>query len=319
MSRYDMKTILILVAVLLSFIFIKAQNISDPATEKEFKQSYDKGVKYFFEGDIVKAEEIFQLALNNKPDDINTLKYLAEISIAKQNLQMIEYYYEKVLELNSDDEDALISLGVINLNAGNFEKAEILLVKAVNNQPKNEQALFNLSVLYEIKGEFPKAVNTLEKLISINPFNSEYYQTIGLFYLAQSHYSSAEKNFLKALQLNDNLIESKKGLIIVYQNQNKLKETLKYINELEVISPDIQYLNILKANQQYLEGKIETAIKYALLEIKKHPEEPDAYYLISDLYKINGDELKSRIYFKKAEKLNENYSGKMVYSLLNIK
>ncbi|KAB2849101.1 MAG: hypothetical protein F9K42_07845 [Ignavibacterium sp.] len=106
---------------------------------------------------------------------------------------------------------------------------------------------------------------------------------------------------------------------MVYQNQNKLKESLKYINELEVISPDIQYLNILKANQQYLEGKIETALKYALLEIKKHPEEPDAYYLISDLYKINGDELESRIYFEKAEKLNENYSGKMVYSLLNIK
>lgn len=314
-----MKTILILVAVLLSFIFIKAQNVSELAAEKEFKQSYDKGVKYFFEGNILKAEENFQTSLETKPDDLNTLKYLAEISIANQSVSKIQYYYEKVMKLNSNDEDALVSLGVINLQTGNFEKAEILLVKAVNNQPKNEQALFNLSVLYEIKGEFPKAVNTLEKLISINPLNSEYYQTIGLFYLAQSHYSSAEKNFLKALQLNDNLIESKKGLIIVYQNQNKLKESLKYINELEVISPDIQYLNILKAYQQYLEGKIETAIKYALLEIKKHPEEPDAYYLISDLYKINGDELESRIYFEKAEKLNENYPGKMVYSLLNIK
>jgi len=313
-----MKTILILVAVS-SFILLQAQNISESTAKKEFKQSYDKGVKCFFKGNILKAEENFQTALKNKPDDINTLKYLAEISIAHQNIPKIQYYYEKVLELDPNDEDALISLGVINLNKDNFEKAETFLTKAVNNQPKNELAYFNLSVLYETIGEFPKAVNTLEKLISINPFNSEYYQTIGLFYLAQNHYSSAEKNFLKALQLNDNLIESKKGLIIIYQNQNKLKESLKYINELEAISPDIQHLNILKANQQYLEGKIETAIKYALLEIKKHPDEPDAYYMVSDLYKINGDEPESNIYFKKAEKLNENYSSTLVYSLLNIK
>lgn len=314
-----MRTILILVAVLLSFIFIKAQDSSESAAEKEFSQSYDKGVKYFFEGDIVKAEEIFQLALNNKPDDINTLKYLAEISIAKQNLQMIEYYYEKVLELNSDDEDALISLGVINLNAGNFEKAEILLAKAVNYQPDNEQALYNLSVLYETIGEFPKAVNILKKLISINPYNGEYFQTIGLFYLTQSLYTDAEKKFLEALKLDDNLTEARKGLVIIYQNQNNLKKSSKYLNELEEISPGLQHLNILKASQQYLEGKIKTAIKYALLEIKNYPREADAYYMLSDLYKINGDEPESSIYFKKAAKLNENNTSQLVYSLLNIK
>lgn len=132
-----MTRILLLVAVLSSFIFIKAQNISESTVKKESSQSYYNGVKYFFEGNILKAEENFQTALKIKPNDLNTLKYLAEISIAKQNLQMIEYYYEKVLELNSDNEDALISLGVINLNKGIFEKAEILLVKAVNIQPYN--------------------------------------------------------------------------------------------------------------------------------------------------------------------------------------
>ena len=314
-----MKRILILVAVLSSFIFIKAQNISESTVEKEFNQSYNKGVKYFFEGNILTAEDYFQLALINKPDDINTLKFLAEISIAKQNLQMIQYYYERVLELDSNDEDALISLGVINLNDGNFDKAESLLAKAVNIQPDNEQALYNLSVLYETIGEFPKAVNTLKKLISINPYNSEYYQTLGLFYLTQNLYSKAEKNFLEALRLDNNLTEARKGLVIIYQNQNRLNESLEYMNELEAISPDLQHLNILKASQQYLEGKLKTAIKYTLLEIKNYPMEADAYYMLSDLYKINGDESESRLYLEKGKQLNENNSKTMVYSLLNIK
>ncbi|GIK61880.1 MAG: Lipopolysaccharide assembly protein B [Ignavibacteriaceae bacterium] len=314
-----MKRILILVEVLLSFIFIKAQDSSESAAEKEFNQSYDKGVKYFFEGNIPKAEDYFQLALNNKPDDINTLKYLAEISIAKQNIQMIQYYYERVLELDSNDEDALISLGVINLNDGNFDKAESLLAKAVNIQPDNEQALYNLSVLYGTIGEFPKAVNTLKKLIAINPYNSENYQTLGLFYLSQNLYTDAEKYFFEALRLDNNLIEARKGLVIIYQNQNRLKKSLEYLNGLEAISPDLQHLNILKASQQYLEGKIKTAIKYALLEIKNYPQEADAYYMLSDLYKIIGDESESRLYLVKAKQLNENNSKIMVYSLLNIK
>lgn len=319
MPEYAMKRLLIFIMLLSSFVFLNAQNISESTAVKEFSQAYDKGIKYFFKGNILKAEENFQIALKKKPDDINTLKYLAEISIAKQNLQMIRYYYEKVLDLDSDDEDALISLGVINLKKGNFEKAENLLVKAVNNQPGNELALFNLSVVYETIGKFSEAVAALKKLISIDPYNGEYYQTIGLFYLTQNLYIEAEINFLEAIKLDNNLIEARKGLVILYQNQNRLVESLKHINELEAISPDLQHLNILKANQQYLEGKIEAAIKYALLEIKKHPDEPDAYYLISDLYKINGDETKSRTYFKKAERLNEKYSGKMVYTFLNIK
>lgn len=314
-----MKRILILVAFLSSFIFIKAQDISGSTAGEEFSQSYNEGVKYFIEGNILKSEENFKTALKYKPNDLNTLKYLAEISIANQNIPKVQYYYEKVLDLDSNDEDALISLGVINLNAGNFEKAEVLLAKAVNNQPANEQALYNLSVLYENIGEFPKAVINLKKLISINPYNGEYYQTIGLFYLTQNLYSNAENNFLEALKLDSDLTEARKGLVIIYQNQNRLKESLKYINELEVISPDLQHLNVLKASQQYLEGKIKTAIKYALLEINNYPREADAYYMLSDLYRINGDEPESNIYFEKAEKLNENNSSKLVYSLLNIK
>lgn len=314
-----MKKLLTFIVLLTFFTFLNAQNISNSDSTNKFSQAYNQGVKYFFEENNLKAEENFRAALRLKPDDKNTLKYLAEISIANQNIHKTQYYYERVLELNSNDEDALVSLGVINLHTGNFEKAENLLNKAVNNKPDNELALFNLSVLYENTGEFQKALNTLKRLISINPYNGEYFQTIGLFYLTQSLYTDAEKKFLEALRLDDNLNEARKGLVIIYQNQNELKESSKYLNELEEISPGLQHLNILKANQQYLEGKIKTAIKYALLEIKKHPEEPDAYYLISDLYKINGDELVSRIYFEKAEKLNENYSGKMVYSLLNIK
>jgi tetratricopeptide (TPR) repeat protein len=306
-------------AIVFSFVLLKAQDKTSPFNSINFNELYEYGVKNFSTGNIEESENYFLEALKIKPNDITILKYLAEIAVANKNLIMISYYYDKVLTLDSRDEDALISLGVIHLNYGNIKRAKEFLLEAVNNEPKNELALFNLSILYGTIGEYSTAVNALKKLISYNPYNAKYYETIGMYYLSQNLFSDAEDNFLEALRYDKNLIESRKGLVILYQNQSELNESLKYIKELETLIPDLQDLNILKAYQQYLQGEIETAIKYALQENEEYPEEPDAYYLLSDLYKITGNELKSRYYLERAKKLNKDYSAKTVYSFLNIK
>lgn len=153
----------------------------------------------------------------------------------------------------------------------------------------------------------------------MNPFNGEYHQTLSMYNLIQNYSSEAEVNFLEALKNDNNLIEARKGLVILYQNQNRLNESLEFIKELEAISHGMQHLNILKANQYYLQDEIESAIKYTTKESEEYPDEPDAYYLLSDLYKINGNELKSRSFLEKAEKLDGNTSYQNIYSLLNIK
>jgi tetratricopeptide (TPR) repeat protein len=314
-----MKINLIAFTIILSFTFLEAQESVEMAKDNKLVEVYNKAVKYFLEENIPKAEENFLITIKLKPDDISTLKYLAEISIAKQDIAMIKYYYEKVLSLKPDDEDALISLGVIHLQYGNVKIAEEFLIKVINHQPANELALFNLAVLYGTTDEFLSSVKILEKLISINPTSGKYYQTLGIYYLSQNFFLDAEDNFLQALTYENDLTEARKGLVIIYQNKKELNESLKYITELETMTPDLQDLNILKAYQQYLYGAVETAIKYALRENEKYPEEPDAYFLLSDLYKINGDEINSRYFLERAEKLIKNSAVKTVYSFFNIK
>lgn len=314
-----MKKFIIMFLLIVPSFYVKGQERIEEGHQDSFVKNYNEGIESFSNGNIKKAEIYFLNALEKKPDDINTLRYLAQVAIANQNLSDIKYYYNKVLNLDSNDESALISLGVIYLNNGNMKKAEDLLVKAVNNQSDNEQALFNLGVLYGTKGEFSKAISTLNKLIKIDPNKGEYYETLGLFYLSHTIYPDAELNFLKAIKLDQNLTEARKGLIIIYQNQLKLNESLKFINELDSISPDVQYLNILKATQYYLQGKVDKAIQYALIELKNFRDEPDVYYLLSDLYSETGNETKSKQYLHEAERRNRNNSIETIYSLLNIK
>ena len=128
-----------------------------------------------------------------------------------------------------------------------------------------------------------------------------------MFYLQNELTDEAEIYFKKSLVVSPDLIEARKGLIILYQSQNKLEKSMRYIQQLEILLPDLPQLNLIKANQEYLEGRYKDAVKSVMIEIEKNPDDADAYYLLGNLYKIMGEKSKSGEAFSIAEKLlNQN-------------
>lgn len=302
-----------------SFLNIFSQIPTKYQKKNLFNKTYYEGVKYFFENDFNSAEKYFKEALEYKPGDTNTLLYLAELSIAQLNFNKVEFYSKIILEIIPDNFDATLNLGVIYLNKGELKKAESLLLKALNVQPNNENVLFNLAVLYANKGNYDSAIESLQKTIELNPNTGIYYQTLGLYYLIQNKYDKAENIFLKSLKIDNTLLESRKGLVIIYQNRIALESAAKYLNELESLEPDMMYLNLLKAVQNYLKGDINAAIQFANKEINMYPMSPDGYYLLSDLYSLTDNKSKAGSIFSKAEKLMQQDGTAPVYSLINIK
>lgn len=262
----------------------------------------------FLANNLEQAEKMFIGYLVFVPDDLRSLEYLSQIAITQQDLPSIKLYNEKILSLDPDNIDALIILGVIYFNERIYSKAEILFIKAINLAPNNELALYNLGVLYGTKGEFRNAEIALNKAAQINPFSSEVYQTLGLFNLQSQHYDEAEKYLLKAISIDNDFYDAKKGLIILYQNQARLEESIKYINDILRSSPDCPQLNLLIANQKFLEGETDSAITYTLKEIQEEPNQADAYYFLSTLYRLNGEDIKSQNAFAIAEILLNNKS-----------
>jgi len=284
----------------------------DNHLEEQFKNYTDSlfniGELNFLENNLEQAEKMFIGYLIFVPDDLQSLEYLVQIAITQQDLPALKLYNEKILNLDPDNVDALIILGVIYFNERIYSKAEILFINAINLAPNNELALYNLGVLYGTKGEFRNAEIALNKAALINPLNSEVYQTLGLFNLQSQHYYEAEKYLLKAISIDNDLCDAKKGLIILYQNQARLEESIKYINDILRSSPDCPQLNLLIANQKFLEGETDSAITYTLKEIQEEPNQADAYYFLSTLYRLNGEDIKSQNAFAKAEILLNNKS-----------
>jgi tetratricopeptide (TPR) repeat protein len=294
-----------LLFVMLAFFTIEMHSQNDKKAEALFKQ----GEAFLQENKFNEAKKIFIDYLERFPEDIKALTYLSQIAIAQQNIPSIKFYNERILSLDKNNVDALIILGVIYSIQRDFDKAKGFLNKAVTIQPDNAMALFNLGIVYGTAGELYNSVIALNKAAEIEPRNGKIFETLGMFYLQNELTDEAEIYFKKSLVVSPDLIEARKGLIILYQSQNKLEKSWRYIQQLEILSPDLPQLNLIKANQEYLEGRYKDAVKSVQIEIEKNPDDADAYYLLGNLYKIMGEKSKSSEAFSTAEKLLNKNSG----------
>jgi tetratricopeptide (TPR) repeat protein len=291
----------ILVILCLS-VKIGAQNVSIE-NDKTSTALFQQAEGLFLINEFTEAKKMFIKYLEQNPDDLNSLIYLSQIAVAQQNIPSIKFYNKRILSVEPTNIDALINLGVLYSVEQNYDKAVEFLSKAVKVDQDNELALFNLGVVYGTSGDLNNAVSTLNQAAKINPNNGEIFLTLGMFYLQSELYDEAEINFKRAIDISNNLTEALKGLVILYQYQGKLNESANFIRQLEELSPNLKQLNLLKANQKYLEGEIENAIKLTLEEISKYPDDADAYYLLGNLYSLTGEYKKSKEALNHAEKL----------------
>ncbi len=276
-------------------------------SEKKAEALFNQGEAYFQEDNFNEAKKVFIDYLEESPEDIKALIYLSQIAMSQQNIPSIKFYNERILSLDIKNVDALIILGVIYSIQMDFNKAKDFLNKAITIQPDNASALFNLGIVYGTAGELYNAVIAFNKAAEIEPGNGKIFEALGMFYLQNDLTDEAEIYFKKSLIISPNLIEARKGLIILYQSQNKLENSMLYIQELEKLSPDLPQLYLIKANQEYLEGRYKDAVKSVMIELEKYPDDADAYYLLANLYEIMGDKSKSSEAFSIAEKLlNQN-------------
>lgn len=295
---------------MLSFfsIAVLAQN-NFKSNDEKTKALFKQGEAYFLKSNFDETKKLFIEYLERFPDDINALTYLSKISIVQQNIPSIKFYNERILRLDKNNVNAMIVLGVIYSVQKDFDKAKDFLNKALTIQPNNASALYSLGIVYGTIGELYNAVITLNKAAEIEPQNGKIYEALGMIYLQNNLFDEAEIYFMKALNISPDLVEARKGLVILYQVQNKLENSRRYIQELEILLPDIPQINLIKAYQEYLEGKYKDAIKFVMAEIDKNPWEAEAFYLLGNLYRLIGDVSKSNEALSIAEKLQRRNPG----------
>lgn len=237
--------------------------------------------------------------------------------------------FEEAIKLDPHLMDAYNEKYKMYFNDGKFDEVHQWCDKALKIKPKDDWSNFSKARAYNAQKKYAEALEWADKTIKLYPKWATVYNTKGntLRYLGQR--KEALEVFLKCVELNPNYLYPLRNISLIYDDEGKYEDALKYIEKAIKQAPkDAHYLidkgNYLrklgrktealeaykKANKLYAEGSFNIDIVPTHMEwIKK---------MLGNLDDLEKAHAEAEATIKKADQSNPVVK-KLIDHLVNLK
>ena len=220
----------------------------------------------------------------------------------KNNLQIAEKYYKKVLKEELGHFKSIFYLGALYIQTKKYDLAKPLLLKAIQTQPNNVDAHYNLGLLYKELGDYQKALISYDKAIQIQPNNIKALNNFGNVQRELGEYQKAINSYEKAIKIQPNNA-------IMYNNLgNALKDLRNYqkasrcYEKAIKLQPDYTDAHNNFGNTLKELGEYRKAISSYQKAIKIKKNSAQTYYNLALVYKELGEQQKAKDNYEMAVK-----------------
>ncbi len=236
------------------------------------------------------------------------------------NLEKAEEYFKKAIQLKPVFSKAYNNLANIEVKRKNLKKAEKYALKSVKIDPELPEGYYNLSLINKKQGDFDSEIHYLNKTVSVDPKYYEAYFARGLAYYNRGNYEKAKYNFNETLRFKHDHFLASQNLGIIYANELNYEQAEKYLNlavKLDKNSPQAYFhLAVVRKNS----GKIFSAIEDFQKSIELNPSNYKSYIMLSKCYDMDSQPQKAlKVLKDAAEKNSENAEIYNYLGLLNLK
>ena len=237
------------------------------------------------------AKETFVLALQNHQ---------------KNNFQVAENLYKKILKMNSNHFESIFYLGTLLVQTQRFELAIPLLSKATQINPNYAAAHNNLGAALKELGEYQSAIICSQKAIQIQPDLESAHLNLGLVFQELGKFKKSINCFQKAIQIRPNFIKAHQNLMEAYEKTNQKKELKSAISNAETLIKDNPIIKLYKGimlnnNEKFSEAK--NCLESILFDTKDIKNEILRVTTLAKCYDRTEDNDKAFNYFTKANNL----------------
>ncbi len=195
------------------------KTLLDNADQKEAKEIRSKICELYIDWAMYKER-------GKKFDDTEALKYLTNAMQYDALNPKVYYNFAMVSMKNANYNDAVMYL----LKALEFEKDEAEMC----------QDYIKLSECHHQLGNVFEEKKALADLLSIDEENAVGHMKMGILYHSQQDIKNAEESLLKAISLDDTLVDAKYYLALIYETHDKEKANKLY---QEILEQDPTYQN----------------------------------------------------------------------------
>ena len=263
--------------------FIDAQrNYGDALIESG---EYETGIKTFL------------TILNNHPQDIPSLLYLARINFEAGNSKEAVRYIEKVLAIDeendlarqlkemveqepaekqteSDDVTGKLDQAAAFLEKGQVDQAEKIYIDVLEKEVNEQTALFGLALVCRLKENFTDAKAFLERSLQLAPGYIPALNQLGTIAMLEGEFEKAFDCFQKILTIEPGNAEAQNYMSDVLIQMGHYEEAVQLLNEAVKQHPQ-NAETLMRMGEVYFEasrGAEAAAYFEQVLDIQPHHE-----------------------------------------------
>ena len=150
--------------------------------------------------------------------------------------------YEQIVRLDPKSIEDHLLLGRLYRLNNETGKAESEFRAAVKLQPSSEDAVTTLALLYNEEGNFNRALDILQSVPEVNR-SPRIYAGLGYTYEQKKDYKSAVAAYRKAVDLDQDNLDARRGLAQNLLSDNQNDAALEQYNAIAAADPqDVQTL-----------------------------------------------------------------------------
>lgn len=210
-------------------------------------------------GSAAHAEEILVGLTKQQPENVQVLRALGQLRLARQNWSGAEET-AKSLEGAGDSAIADSILGAAFVGLGRYDEAIVLLQKAYHATPNTPQLLDSLISAFLKANRKNEAAVFLKSVLAKNPANADALVLLGSLELSTDEADQAIATFLAAVKAQPDDPVGYQALADLYRRQKNYDGAIGILRSGIQRQPDATRLQLALASSLEQKGDYETAI-----------------------------------------------------------
>ena len=269
-----------------------------PEDDRSSKMEFALGAAYDQLKRPKDAIAAYQRSADLEPEDVDTLRALAQALLNDNQLDSALKQYKDISEADPDDVGTLVHICEIERRQGKFDDALTTIRKALKKEPDNLEAGYNEGILLDHLGRFDEAAQEYEKMVELTShangaYTADEKNNRGIFlerlasvYHEQNKTDQAVANYQKMIDLGGDIAErGYEGQVEVYHDAMQYDKAVEVARKAADAKPKDRGPKLVLAEALVDQGQVEDALTLAKGLLDNSKDDRTTWLEISEIDK----------------------------------
>ena len=251
-------------------------------------ETLDNAAREHKNGNFQQAEQLYQIALKNNPDNPFALHSLGILVHQKGRSDTALEFLKRAITSNGQIPQLHNSLGLVYESLGKLDDAIISYQQAISLEPNYAEAYHNMAITLQSQGRYATAIEKCKKAISFRPDYAEAYNTMAFSLQNLERNTEAIENYKQAIKHKPDFAEAYNHLGVLLNQQGRSLEAVEYFKKALQFDPEYaelyNNLGIALKEQEHFEE----AMMNFEQAIKLEPNFAEAFYNMANSLRDQG-------------------------------